>query len=64
MNKSLMLVTALSPHIGYEKSASIAKNALEKNISLRDAAITSGYVTSVQFDEWVNQSHYGVVSKS
>jgi len=64
MNKSLMLVTALSPHIGYEKSASIAKNALEKNISLRDAAIASGYVTSVQFDEWVNQSHYGVVSES
>jgi len=64
LNKSLMLVTALSPHIGYEKSASIAKNALEKNISLRDAAIASGYVTSVQFDEWVNQSHYGVVSES
>ena len=54
MNRSLMLVTALSPHIGYEKSALIAKSAFEQNISLRDAAITSGYVTDLHFDEWVN----------
>jgi fumarate hydratase class II len=49
-----MLVTALSPHIGYEKSAQIAKLAQEQSISLREAAIAMGYVTGAQFDAWVD----------
>lgn len=53
MNASLMLATALTPHIGYEKSASIAKMAHEKKISLKDAAIASGFVTEADFDSWV-----------
>lgn len=53
MNRSLMLVTALSPHIGYDRCAMIAKSAYSKNISLREAAIESGFVTESQFDAWV-----------
>jgi fumarate hydratase, class II len=49
----LMLVTALNPHIGYDKSASIAKKAHREGTSLRDAAIASGYVTPEDFDAWV-----------
>jgi len=51
--RSLMLVTALNPHIGYDKAAFIAKKAHKEGSSLRDAAIASGYVTAEQFDEWV-----------
>jgi fumarate hydratase class II len=54
LQQSLMLVTALSPHIGYEKSAQIAKLAQEQSISLREAAIAMGYVTGAQFDAWVD----------
>lgn len=54
MNSSLMLVTALVPHIGYDRSASIAKLAHRKNLSLRQAAIESGYITSEEFDSWVH----------
>ena len=50
---SLMLVTALNPHIGYDKAAFIAKKAHTEGSSLRAAAIASGYVTGEQFDEWV-----------
>lgn len=53
MSRSLMLVTALSPHIGYDRCAVIAKSAYEGNISLREAAIASGFVTDLQFDAWV-----------
>ncbi|MBU3538673.1 class II fumarate hydratase [Polynucleobacter sp. UK-Gri1-W3] len=53
MNASLMLATALSPHIGYEKTAAITKLAHEKNMNLREAAITSGLVTESDFDRWV-----------
>lgn len=53
MNRSLMLVTALSPHIGYDRCAMIAKSAYENNMSLKEAAIASGFVTDVQFDAWV-----------
>ena len=53
VSNSLMLVTALNPHIGYDKSASIAKKAHREGTSLKDAAIASGYVTAKQFDEWV-----------
>ena len=50
---SLMLVTALNPHIGYDKAAFIAKKAHNDGSRLRDAAIASGYLTGEQFDEWV-----------
>ncbi len=53
VNQSLMLVTALNPHIGYDKSAYIAKKAHAEGSTLREAALASGYVTAVQFDEWV-----------
>ena len=53
VEESLMLVTALNPHIGYEKSAAIALKAHRENLSLRDAAIASGYVSAEQFAEWV-----------
>ena len=50
---SLMLVTALNPHIGYDNAAAIAKKAHHSGSSLRDAAIASGHVTAEQFDAWV-----------
>ncbi len=50
---SLMLVTALNPHIGYDNSAKIAKNAHQKKISLRESAIELGLLTGEQFDQWV-----------
>ena len=51
---SLMLVTALNPHIGYDKAAQIAKKAHKENSSLREAAVASGHLTGEQFDQWVN----------
>jgi fumarate hydratase class II len=53
LERSLMLVTALTPHIGYDKAASIAKRAHAENTTLRAAAIASGYVQAEQFDAWV-----------
>jgi fumarate hydratase class II len=53
MHRSLMLVTALNEHIGYDNAAKIAKHAHQKGISLRDSAIESGLLTGEQFDEWV-----------
>ena len=53
VERSLMLVTALNPHIGYDKAAQIAKAAHQQGLSLRDAAIASGHVTAEQFDTWV-----------
>jgi fumarate hydratase class II len=53
LENSLMLVTALNTHIGYEKSAKIAKAAHKGNKTLREAAIELGYVTNEQFDQWV-----------
>jgi fumarate hydratase class II len=53
MQESLMLVTALNPHIGYEKAAAIAKNAHKKGITLKASALELGYVTAEQFDQWV-----------
>jgi fumarate hydratase class II len=50
---SLMLVTALNPHIGYDKAAQIAKKAHKEGSSLREAALASGYVTGELFDQWV-----------
>jgi len=53
MRDSLMLVTALNPHIGYEKAAAIAKNAHKKGLTLKDSALALGHLTSEQFDQWV-----------
>ncbi len=50
---SLMLVTALNPHIGYDKAAAIAKKAHQDGSSLRQAALASGYLSAEQFDLWV-----------
>ena len=53
VQRSLMLVTALNTHIGYDKAAFIAKKAHKEGTSLREAAIASGHVTAEQFDQWV-----------
>src|SRR5437899_2029031 len=53
LDGSLMLVTALNPHIGYEKSAQISLKAYRDDLTLRDAALKLGFVTAEQFDEWV-----------
>jgi fumarate hydratase class II len=53
LENSLMLVTALNPHIGYENAARIAKKAHKENKTLREAAIELGLLTSEQFDAWV-----------
>ena len=53
VENSLMLVTALNPHIGYENAAKIAKKAHKENTSLREAALALGLLTNEQFDEWV-----------
>ena len=53
LKNSLMLVTALNPHIGYDKAAQVAKNALKKGISLRESAIALGYLTGEEFDKYV-----------
>lgn len=54
MQNSLMLVTALNPHIGYDKAAEIAKKAYSEETSLKEAAISLGYVTAEEFDIWVD----------
>ncbi|MFA8299042.1 MAG: class II fumarate hydratase [Hyphomicrobiales bacterium] len=54
LENSLMLVTALNTHIGYEKAAEIAKKAHKENTSLREAAKALGYLTDEQYDEWVD----------
>jgi fumarate hydratase class II len=51
--RSLMLVTALNPHIGYDKAVAIAKAAMAEDITLREAADRLGYVTGEDFDRWV-----------
>ena len=53
LHHSLMLVTALNPHIGYDKAAEIAKKAHREGTSLKTAAVATGYVTAEQFDAWV-----------
>lgn len=53
LNNSLMLVTALNPHVGYDNAAKIAKNAFDKNITLKESALALGFLTSEKFDEVV-----------
>jgi len=53
LDNSLMLVTALNPHIGYEKAAQISLLAYHEDLSLKEAALKLGYLTAEQFDQWV-----------
>ncbi|MGT0244023.1 hypothetical protein ACVNP1_07970 [Staphylococcus aureus] len=53
LNQSLMLVTALNPHIGYEKAAQIAKKAHKEGLTLKESGIQTGYVTEEQFEAWI-----------
>lgn len=53
LSQSLMLVTALNPHIGYEKAAYIAKTAHKEGLTLKESALKSGYLTEEQFNEWI-----------
>ena len=56
VQRSLMLVTALNPHIGYDRAAQIAKKAHHEGISLREAALALGHVSAQDFDRWVDPS--------
>jgi fumarate hydratase class II len=56
LDKSLMLVTALSPEIGYENAAAVAKYAFKNDMTLKDAAVSLGFVTADRFDEIVDPS--------
>ena len=51
LDRSLMLVTALNPYIGYENAAKVAKKAYEENISLKEACVALGFLTAERFDE-------------
>jgi fumarate hydratase, class II len=53
LHGSLMLVTALNPHIGYDRASEIAKAAHANGTTLKEAAVASGYVTTEQFDAWI-----------
>jgi fumarate hydratase class II len=57
LENSLMLVTALNPHIGYENAARIAKKAHKENKTLREAALELGLLTAEQFDKWVQPAN-------
>ena len=56
LNNSLMLVTALAPHIGYDKAAEVAKNSYKNNISLKESAEQLGYLKIGEFDKLVKPS--------
>lgn len=57
MERSLMLVTALIPHIGYDKSARIAQSALRKGTTLREEAVASGFISGEDFDQYVRPEY-------
>ena len=57
LQNSLMLVTALNPHIGYDNAAEIAKKAHTDGSTLKSAALALGLLSEAQFDEWVNPKH-------
>ena len=56
MERSLMLVTALTPHIGYDRAAQVAKLAHHDGSTLKEAAVALGFVTAEEFDRWVRPS--------
>ena len=53
LEQSLMLVTALNPHIGYDNAAKVAKKAHDEGTSLKEAAVALGLLTAEEFDKWV-----------
>jgi len=53
MASSLMLVTALNPHIGYDKAAKVAKKAFTDGSTLKEAALSLGFLSEKEYDEWV-----------
>ncbi len=53
MQRSLMLVTALNQHIGYDKAAKIAKHCHKKGLTLKEGALELGFLTAEDFDKWV-----------
>jgi fumarate hydratase class II len=53
MERSLMLVTALAPHIGYDRAAQIAKKAQHDGTTLKEAALALGFVSAEQFAQWI-----------
>ena len=57
LQNSLMLVTALNPHIGYDNAAKIAKKAHTDGSTLKSAALALGLLSEAQFDQWVNPKH-------
>jgi fumarate hydratase, class II len=57
VDESLMLVTALSPVIGYDKASAIAHDALDQNMTLRDAALNRGFISAEDFDRIVDQEN-------
>jgi fumarate hydratase, class II len=56
LDQSLMLVTALTPHIGYDRAAQVAKHAHARGLSLREAALAVGGVSAEDFERWVDPS--------
>ena len=63
MNQSLMLVTALNPHIGYDNAAKVAKKAFVDGTTLSEAAVELGLLTEEQFSSWVNPADMVTPSK-
>lgn len=57
LERSLMLVTALTPHIGYDRAANIAKHAQANGLTLKESAVALGTVTAAEFDAWVRPEH-------
>ncbi len=57
LDASLMLVTALNPHIGYERAAQIAKKAHNEGLTLKEAGVALGFLTAAEFDAWVRPEH-------
>ena len=57
LDRSLMLVTALTPHIGYDKAAKIALKAFHENLSLKEAAKALGYLSEAEFDRLIDPSN-------
>jgi fumarate hydratase class II len=57
VDRSLMVVTALTPHIGYDKAAEIAKKAHHEGLTLKQAAVELGFITETEYDEWVRPQH-------
>ncbi len=64
LDHSLMLVTALMPHIGYDRSAEIAQRAHQEGTTLREAALATGYVSAADFDRWVVAAHMAGIGRA